>query len=135
IQPAAAATRLEFSAPKGVHMRYSSLTVSVWLAAAFMIATVLPADAQFYSQHNLVSDGAVPADHTDPNMVNAWGLVSSPTSPWWISDNGTGRSTLYTVSTGAIPLIVTVPGPMGRQGTPTGVVFNGGSGFVVNNGA
>ena len=94
-----------------------------------------PPASRFYQQHNLVSDGAVPADHTDPNLVNAWGLVSSPTSPWWISDNGTGRSTLYTVSTGAIPLIVTVPGPMGRQGTPTGVVFNGGSGFVVNNGA
>ena len=37
-------------------MRYSSLTVSVWLAAALMIATVLPADAQFYSQHNLVAE-------------------------------------------------------------------------------
>src|SRR2546426_2591563 len=93
------------------------------------------AASQFYQQHNLVSDGAVPADRIDPNMVNAWGLVSSPTSPWWISDNGTGRSTLYNVSTGAIPLIVTVPGAMGKQGTPTGVVFNGGSGFVVNNGA
>src|SRR5437870_5095477 len=89
-----------------------------------------PPASRFYQQHNLVSDGAVPADHTDPNLVNAWGLVSSPTSPWWISDNGTGRSTLYTVSTGAIPLIVTVPGPMGRQGTPTGVVFNGGTIYV-----
>src|SRR5207244_1928942 len=94
-----------------------------------------PAASRFYQQHNLVSDGAVPADLVDPNLVNAWGLVSSPTSPWWISDNGTGRSTLYNVKTGAIPLIVTVPGPMGRQGTPTGVVFNGGSGFVVNKAA
>src|SRR3989475_9577994 len=93
-----------------------------------------PPASRFYQQHNLVSDGAVPADHTDPNLVNAWGLCSSRPSRWWISDNGTGRSTLYTVSTGAIPLIVTVPGPMGRQGTPTGVVFNGGTGFVVNNG-
>ena len=94
-----------------------------------------PPASRFYQQHNLVSDGAVPADLVDPNLVNAWGLASGPTSPWWISDNGTGRSTLYNVGTGAIPLIVTVPGPMGRQGTPTGVVFNGGSGFVVNNGA
>src|SRR6266436_5415591 len=68
-----------------------------------------PPASRFYQQHNLVSDGAVPADHTDPNLVNAWGLVSSPTSPWWISDNGTGRSTLYRVNTGAIALIVTVP--------------------------
>lgn len=93
------------------------------------------ATSRFYKQHNLMSDGAVPADLVDPNLVNAWGLVSSPTSPWWISDNGSGRSTLYNVGTGTIPLIVTVPGAMGEQGTPTGVVFNGGSGFVVNNGA
>lgn len=93
-----------------------------------------PAASRFYRQHNLLSDGAVPADLVDPNLVNAWGLVSSPTSPWWISDNGSGRSTLYNVTTGAIPLIVTVPGALGQQGTPTGVVFNGGTGFVVNNG-
>src|SRR5207244_1685938 len=61
-----------------------------------------PAASRFYQQHNLVSDGAVPADLVDPNLVNAWGLVSSPTSPWWISDNGTGRSTLYNVNTGNI---------------------------------
>ncbi|PYP71502.1 MAG: TIGR03118 family protein [Gemmatimonadetes bacterium] len=91
------------------------------------------AASQFYAQHNLVSDGFVPADHPDANMVNAWGLASSATSPWWISDNGTGRSTLYNVGTGAIPLIVTVPGTGGNQSAPTGMVFNGGTGFVVTN--
>src|SRR5712691_2022637 len=86
-------------------------------------------------QTNLVSDGAVPAAIIDPNLVNAWGLVSGPTTPWWIADNGTSRSTLYNVSTGAIPMIVTVPGAGGQQGTPTGIVFNGGTGFVVTNSA
>ena len=115
----------------------SCLSAAVLLAVAAVpiLGGVHPAAAQFYVQHNLVSDGAVPADHPDPNMVNAWGLVSSATSPWWISDNGTGRSTLYNVGTGTIPLIVTVPGAMGQQGTPTGLVRNGGTGFVVNNGA
>jgi len=93
------------------------------------------AASRFYQQHNLVSDGAVPADRLDTNMVNAWGLVSSPTSPWWISDNGTGRSTLYSVGSGTIPLVVKVPGAAGQPAAPTGVVFNGGTGFVVNNGA
>ncbi len=51
---------------------------------------------QFYAQHNLVSDGFIPTDHTDPNMVNAWGLVSGLTTPWWIADNGTGKTTLFT---------------------------------------
>ena len=91
--------------------------------------------SQFYAQHNLVSDGFVPADHINPDVVNAWGLVSGPTTPWWIVDNGTGKSTLYNVATGTFPLTVTVPGAGGAQGNPTGIVFNGGSGFVVNNGA
>ena len=91
--------------------------------------------SQFYAQHNLVSDGFVPADHINSDVVNAWGLVAGPTTPWWIVDNGTGKSTLYNVATGAFPLTVTVPGAGGEQGNPTGIVFNGGSGFVVNNGA
>ena len=114
-------------------MRKAFLLAAVGLSAALIVAAQ-PAAAQFYAQHNLVSDGAVPADLVDPNLVNAWGLVSSPTSPWWISDNGKGRSTLYRVNTGAIT-IFTVPGAMGEQSAPTGVVFNGGAGFVVNNGA
>src|SRR2546426_4664311 len=116
-------------------MRKSTLLETAWLPLVLILFLSRPAAAQFYAQHNLVSDGAVSAGLVDPNLVNAWGLVSSPTSPWWISDNGTGRSTLYNVSTGAIPLIVTVPGAMGKQSAPTGLVFNGGTGFVVSNGA
>ena len=89
--------------------------------------------SQFYAQHNLVSDVAGLADHTDPNLVNAWGLDAGPTTPWWIADNGSGKATLYNVSSGAIT-IFTVPGAGGAQGNPTGLVFNGGTGFVVNNG-
>jgi len=84
---------------------------------------------RFYAQHNLVSDGAVAADHVDAALVNAWGLVASATSPWWIADNGTDSSTLYNGNTGA-PLSLRV----GVAGSPTGVVFNGGSSFVVRNG-
>src|SRR5438445_11869678 len=73
-------------------------------------------------------------DRTDTSQVTAWGLVSGPTTPCWISDNGTGKSPLYNVTTGAIPAVFTVPGAGGAQGNPTGLVFNGGTGFVVNNG-
>ncbi|HJT65132.1 MAG TPA: TIGR03118 family protein [Pyrinomonadaceae bacterium] len=89
--------------------------------------------SQFYAQHNLVSDVPGLADHTDPNMVNAWGLDAGPTTPWWVADNGTGKATLFNVTTAAIT-IFTVPGAGGAQGNPTGLVFNGGTGFVVNNG-
>ena len=89
---------------------------------------------QFYAQHNIISDGSIPADHSDANLVNAWGLVSGPTTPWWISDNGMGKTTLFNVATNLIQAEFTVPGAGGAQGNPTGVVFNGGTGFVVNNG-
>src|SRR2546427_5334120 len=93
-------------------------------------ASLQSAPSQFYEQHNLVSDGAVPADLVDVALVNAWGLVASATSPWWIADNGTGLSTLYNGNTGAkLGLTVSV------AGAPTGIVFNGGSGFVVTSGA
>jgi uncharacterized protein (TIGR03118 family) len=94
----------------------------------------VPGPSQFYLQHNILSDGFVPADHTDSNVVNAWGLVSGPTTPWWIANNGTGTTTLFNVATGTIVAEFIVPGAGGAQGNPTGVVFNGGTGFVVNNG-
>src|SRR2546428_7224688 len=88
------------------------------------------APSQFYEQHNLVSDGAVPADHVDAALVNAWGLVANGYSPWWVADNGADRSHLYNGNTGAkLGLTVSV------AGAPTGIVFNGGSGFVVTSGA
>jgi uncharacterized protein (TIGR03118 family) len=58
----------------------------------------------------------------DTDLVNGWGIAASPTSPWWVSDNGTSKSTLYNGTTGAkLGLTVTVPG------APTGIVFNGSS--------
>src|SRR6185369_6334430 len=60
----------------------------------------VPGPSQFYLQHNLLSDGFVPADHIDSNVVNAWGLVSGPTTPWWVANNGTGTTTLFNVGTG-----------------------------------
>src|SRR5258708_1527286 len=90
--------------------------------------------SQFYLQHNIVSDGFVPADHTNTDVVNAWGLVSGPTTPWWIVDNGTGKSTVYRANTGTFPLTVTVPGVGGAEGNPTGIVFNGGRGFFLDQG-
>ncbi len=116
-------------------IRKWTFMVAAGLSVVLIVLVARPAAAQFYAQHNLVSDGTVPADLVDPNLVNAWGLASSPTSPWWISDNGTGRATLYRVDTGTIPLVVTVPGAGGEQSAPTGLVWNGGTGFVVSNGA
>src|SRR5439155_7563506 len=85
--------------------------------------------AQYYLQTDLVSDERTTANPPDPHLVNAWGLVSSATSPWWVANNGTLTSTLYDATGARRTLVVTIPGP------PTGVVFNGGAGFVVRSGA
>lgn len=90
----------------------------------------------FYQQTNLVSNVPNEAPVTDPNLDNAWGLAAGPNTPWWVADNDTGVSTLYNGKGQVIPLVVTVPAPAdspaSQASTPTGVVFNGTSGFVVS---
>jgi len=90
------------------------------------------ASAQHYKQTNLVSNVAGLAPITDPNLKNPWGLTRSATSPWWVANNNSGTSTLYTGSGQIIPIngtgTVLVPPPgfaPNAQSAPTGVVFNG----------
>jgi uncharacterized protein (TIGR03118 family) len=85
-----------------------------------------------YVQHNLVSDGAIPADLVDSNLVNSWGIAHLPTSPWWVADNGTGVSTVYDVAgTQPTPVrTVSIPGAAGPA-APTGAVANTTSAFVI----
>jgi uncharacterized protein (TIGR03118 family) len=88
--------------------------------------TAVHAAALGYSQKNLVSDGAVPANVIDANLKNPWGISFSPTSPFWVADNGTGLSTLYRGDGSIVPLVVTIPPAPGSPppGVPTGTVFN-----------
>ncbi len=84
------------------------------------------AEAQHYTQTNLVSDQLGLATSTDPNLVNPWGLSRSSTSFWWSANNGTGTSTLYNGTGVAQSLVVTIPPASGSDpGVPTGTVFNG----------
>lgn len=86
-----------------------------------------------YIQHNLVSDGFVPADHVDVNLINPWGLAFGTTTPAWVADNGSGVSTIYNGLGSPLPLKVTIPAApkVGGKGTPTGVIFNNTTGWVV----
>jgi uncharacterized protein (TIGR03118 family) len=95
--------------------------------AAFAAGSV-PAAGNRYTVTNLVSDQAGQALNTDPNLVNAWGLVAGPSTPWWVADNHTDVSTLYDGNGNPQPLVV------GVAGDPTGTVFNGGAHFVVKDG-
>ena len=54
---------------------------------------VTPVFAQ-YIRTDLVSNQAGVAALQDEHLVNGWGLVALPQSPFWVSDNGTGFSTL-----------------------------------------
>jgi hypothetical protein len=92
-----------------------------------------PNNTDRFSQVNLVSDVAGAAQIQDPSLVNAWGISFGPTTPFWVSDNGTGKSTLYVVTNDSSGnemvakqgLEVNIPG----EGTPTGQLFNNTSGF------
>ena len=96
----------------------------VLAAASFCVAT---ARADTYSWTNLQSDIAGVAAHVDPNLVNPWGVAVSPTGIIWVSDNGTGVSTLYRQNGTALSLVVTIPTSARNKdgGNPTGMVFNG----------
>jgi uncharacterized protein (TIGR03118 family) len=65
-------------------------------------------------------------DATDSDLVNGWGLTRSGGSPFWVSDNGTGKSTLYNGAGQKQGLVVTIPPAPGSTavGSPTGTVFN-----------
>jgi hypothetical protein len=54
-------------------------------------------------------------------MINPWGLSRGSGSPWWISDNATGFSTLYDGAGIKQSLIVTIPpADPTNKNTPTG---------------
>jgi uncharacterized protein (TIGR03118 family) len=85
---------------------------------------------QHYNQTNLVSNTAGVAPVTDPQLINPWGLSRGSGSPWWISDQATGFSTLYNGAGAKQSLIVTIPpaDPTNKNtptGTPTGTIANG----------
>ncbi len=130
-------------------MPFSSAALSwrsLLLAGAAMTtaaALAAPAMAGGYAQSNLVTDdqaalaaaGYAPAAHVDPNLVNPWGIDHSATGGWFVANTGTGTLTTYAGSGASAGAAITIPqanfvGPAG----PTGIVFNGGSGFVLPTG-
>src|SRR4051794_7650163 len=101
------------------------------LAAIVAVAAATPVVADTYSWQNFQSDIPGVAAHVDPNLVNPWGMATgSDTAPIWVSDNGTGVSTLYMHDGTANSLVVNIPGKdKHKPGNPTGVVFNGTASF------
>ncbi|HSY19295.1 MAG TPA: TIGR03118 family protein [Candidatus Acidoferrales bacterium] len=118
--------------------RLGSLMVAASLMLALAPASAKDSDhSNAYVQSNLVSDLAGIAQIQDTNLVNPWGISFSASSPFWISDNGSGLSTLYAVTndSGSSPHVVTqglkvsIPG----DGVPTGQLFDGVGSFNGDN--
>jgi uncharacterized protein (TIGR03118 family) len=116
---------------------------SIALTACVGLILMLASHAALaqYTLTNLDSNQVGQARHSDPLLSNAWGLVHGPGTPWWISDNDTGWSTLYDGAGNLIQgLKVSIPttgnGPASPKGAngpgaPSGIVFNGSNNFQV----
>src|ERR1700704_959391 len=136
--------------------KYAKLAVALAMAT-FAVPSI--SNAQHFTQKNLVSDISQPnnADGSavlvDPNLKNPWGLSRSAGSPWWVANNNSGTSTLYSGAgtpqnffpdphpdsngngiNSPFNNFVMVPPPAfapGTASTPTGTVFNGSTDFQV----
>ena len=89
---------------KSVTATFTPRRLGLLLVAASLALASMPSPAKDrpksdgYLQTNLVSDLPGIAQLQDTNLVNPWGISFSATSPFWISDNGSGLSTLYAVT-------------------------------------
>ena len=110
--------------PLTKHLKHPAVLFA--LVFVFALLVTGSALAQHYTRTDLTTDNATVsnAPNIDPNLVNAWGMSRGTGSPWWISDNGTGLTTLYDGSGVAQSLVVTIPAPNGGTSAPTGTVFN-----------
>lgn len=113
-----------------LHLSRALLVLALVLGVAVIASSpLMAAERNAYTVTPLVSDQPGVAPVTDPDLVNAWGLTSGPTTPWWVADNGTNKSTLYRGQDGAKQgLVVRV------DGGPTGTVFNPTTGFMLPTG-
>jgi uncharacterized protein (TIGR03118 family) len=99
-------------------------------AALLSLGLALPSAS--YERTDLLSDGAVMTPHVNPNLVNPWGLAASPSGPFWIANEGTGTSSIVLADGALVAPDVLVPADQSAH--PTGLVFNGGEGFAVEQG-
>lgn len=108
-------------------------------SAVLMAASSAVAANQSVTQVNLVTDsqsflasqGFTPAATEDADLINPWGTSFSTTSPFWISDQGAGKATLYNGLGAKQALTVAIPGSAVRPSGPTGQVFNPTTDFVL----
>src|SRR6266478_3134766 len=119
-------------------MNKRTLLSTLGITVALLTLLSLPASAQ-YQRTDLVTNQGIAGTLKDSDLVNAWGLTALGGSPFWISDNVTGLSTLYRITNDpakgisafkVLTLIVTMPFADGLLGTPSGIFSNATHDFV-----
>jgi uncharacterized protein (TIGR03118 family) len=109
------------------------LALLVLLAFVFTSVSAQPPNA--YTVRNLVSDGSVPADNLDPNLIDGWGVAFNPNGFVWVNSALAGKAVLYDGNGVPNQLVVSIPAATGGgQGIPTGIVFSSSNDFQVTNG-
>ncbi|MGD1071153.1 MAG: TIGR03118 family protein [Bryobacteraceae bacterium] len=105
------------------------LSNQVVIALAVTLAGTCHVQAQSanaYLQTILVSNVANGSATVDPNLVDPWGVSFSSSSPFWVSDHLSGKSTLYNGAGAVNSTVVTIPpgaaSAAGALGRPTGQV-------------
>lgn len=105
------------------------------LAAVFVAVLALQgmALAQYKVTYLDANQAGMAQQPADPDLINAWGIARGPNSPYWVSDEGTGKSTLYDSQGVKQGLVVEIPSASRTmRGTPSGIVFNGNNAFTVS---
>ncbi len=113
----------------GIRRRRTWLTGAASLAGIALLAGTAttaggtPPPNKFSRTILVANNTSFGAKLVDPNLTNAWGLAAAPDSPLWVSDNNSGKASVYSggVSGSAVSLDLTVPVP---GGNPTGQVYN-----------
>src|SRR5689334_6652915 len=112
------------------------------VSAGFILAATAAFAATPYVVHPLISDVPDPANPNliiEPSIVDPWGIAIGASSPFWISNAGTGLATVYsynaTVTATCGPNLAALPGlPCAYTVNPTTKVTvpnaSGGSGRV-----
>ena len=105
-----------------------TLTAPLRIALLLLAAALILPNNLAQAQYTLTS---LVTTTKDPNLKNAWGLAYLPGGPYWVSDEVTGLSTVYQANGTIVSLVVTIPPATTGTGTPTGIVANTTTGFVV----
>jgi uncharacterized protein (TIGR03118 family) len=93
-------------------------------AVTILLPAAASAQSTSYTQTNIISDGSVQAQHSDPTLINPWGISIGP--QFWINTAGTGMS-LVEGSAGNEFFSVTIPAAnpaTSGHGSPAGTVYN-----------